>query len=251
MLLLLLKSLLPELENAIKTIRLDDLFQIQTGLLEGPSIDYYTDEQFDKKSQLRILRMGSFNPVTRKLKSKKELDDADKRLNEFRIYREKDKKSRTKILAKEKRVVAPNKILDEDDYVINTRSVGEMPITGYSIRKSSEEGDFKSLGQVSISHHFIVLKPRKSSLPLFVPFLHLMLDVLVDKQLRKIAEDKGFLRSKELRDLQFSIPINYEDQKKVFEKYAALQMKVDEANRTVDNFKNELSQLVELRNDNQ
>lgn len=235
----------------LRKVKLDDVFSIKTGLLELPWDEYYTLDSSGNKMNVRILRMGSFDSYHRKIKTKEQLEKAEERLLEYRKLREKrsgprkEKKSDQRV--GEKKLIDFEKLISKDDYVINTRTLGEeVIINGYSMLKSLSNSEIETLGPLSISHHFIVLKPRKSMLNLHVPFLHMMLDIVVDRVLPTMVESLGVIKAKELKDLEIQIPLDYNDQKILHEQYQILEEDCERASLGLENFK--ISMIQEKNN---
>lgn len=230
--------------NNLKKVKLDDIFSIKTGLLELPGEEYYSLDSSGNDVNVRILRMGSFDSSQRKIKSIDQLEKAEQRLIEFRKQREKQSKStknkKTAPQKKEKKIIDFEKLLDKDDYVINTRNLGDVIINGYSLLKCLNAEELQKLGPLAISHHFIVLRPRKSMLNLHVPFLHMMLDIVVDKVLPSMVESLGVIKSRELKDLEIQIPIDFNEQKTLHEQYQLLEKECEKAGFALEEFKKSL-----------
>jgi hypothetical protein len=228
--------------NNMKKIKLDDIFSIKTGLLELPGEEYYSLDSSGNEVNVRILRMGSFDSSLRKIKPIHELEKAEQRLVEFRKQREKrynlGKNKKTEFHKKEKKLIDFDKLIDKDDYVINTRNLGEdVIINGYSLLKSLTAQELHELGPLAISHHFIVLRPRKSMLNLHVPFLHMMLDIVVDKVLPSMVSSLGVIKSRQLKDLEIEIPLDFNEQKALHEQYQILENECEKAGRALEDFK--------------
>jgi hypothetical protein len=226
----------------MKKVLLDDIFYIKTGLVEQPDEELYWLDSNGNRIRVRTLRMGSFNASTKKIKSIEQLEKAERRLSEIRKLREGKMKPRKykkiETLRLNGRLIDDDKLLDKDDYVINTRNLGEDAIiNGYSLSKSLDENTLQKLGPLCISHHFIVLKPRKSMLNLHVPFLHMMLDIIVDKVLPDLAQTHGLIRTKQLKQLQIQIPLDYSLQEKLYSQYQKLEDRCNSASMELDKFK--------------
>lgn len=228
--------------NNMKKIKLDDIFSIKTGLLELPGEEYYSLNSTGNEVNVRILRMGSFDSSLRKIKPIHELEKAEQRLLEFRKQRERrynlGKNKKTESHKKEKKLIDFDKLIDKDDYVINTRNLGEdVIINGYSLLKSLTAQELRELGPLVISHHFIVMRPRKSMINLHVPFLHMMLDIVVDKVLPSMVETLGVIKSRQLKDLEIEIPLDFNEQKALHEQYQILENECEKASRALEDFK--------------
>ena len=206
-----------ELEKSKKRIKLDDIFQINIGVMDEAGTEYYTDNAYSKENRVRIIRMGSFDPVKKRLKTPAQLDESEKNLKDIR-------KSRLKKITTIKKEVSEAKLLTQNDYIINTRGVKDFPVAGYSMLENLGKKGVPGLDKIAASHHFIVLKPRTTAMKMDVEFLHLMLDLLVDNYLKDIASGlkSGILKSKELKNMTFSIPLDYDAQVNVVEKHKEL-----------------------------
>lgn len=240
LLLPLLDPIIAELDKSNKQIKLDDIFQINIGVMDEAGAEYYVDNAQIKENRVRILRMGSFDPIKKRLKTPAQLDEGDKNLKDIR-------KQRLKKITSFKKEIAASKLLSKNDYIINTRGVKEYPITGYSMLENLGESAEHGIGKVAASHHFIVLKPRTTALKMHIPFLHLMLDVLVENYLKEMAEGlkKGIFKSKDLKNMTFNVPLDFDAQVNTVNRYAELVTKRNMAIAEVSVFKNYLSLSLE------
>jgi hypothetical protein len=229
MLLLLLPPFILNDNTEYISCTLDDLFHIYTGVLDAPNYEYYVkDEGTNEEYPVQILRMGYFNPLRHGLKSLEEIQKIEKKNIELRSIRDNRKKNNKKDEIKVVRQILPDyKLLDENDYLINTRSANELPVTGYSLLEDFNDKIKNQFGHVSISHHFIIVKPRKTSInQSSVQFLHLLLDVFIDKYSNRITQDKSLLKTRDLKSTNVLFPKSLEFQKEILDKFNAIQSEI-------------------------
>lgn len=216
---------------------LDDLFHIHTGVLDTPNIEYYIkSEKTQVEGIVRILRMSSFNPIRHTLKPTDEIELGEKRIKDLRTFREQAQKNSKRqqtqkagsLKIKEDRLALPDyKLLDQNDYLINTRSGGELPITGYSLLEDINKTRIGELGLVSISHHFIIVRPRASVLnQTSVDFLHILLNILINKYSKTLTTTSGLLKTRDLKETRVQIPKSPETQQEIINKYNTVKKEI-------------------------
>jgi hypothetical protein len=89
-------------------------------------------------------------------------------------------------LDQEKPFISEKKLLSKNDYLITIRGQPK----GYSILRSFESKEFKGrFPKIVSTNHFVRLRP-KVVLDMHVPYLHLLLDSIVENQLRNLFEQK-------------------------------------------------------------
>jgi hypothetical protein len=216
---------------------MDDLFHIHTGVLDTPNIEYYIkSEKTQQESIVRILRMSSFNPIQQTLKSTTEIEQGEKRIKDLRTLRNKVysnekqhhfQKANNSKATKERQALPDYKLLDSKDYVINTRSGGELPITGYSLMEGANQSRISELEPVSISHHFIIIKPRASVLnQISVEFLHILLNVFINKYSKTITATSRLLKTRDLKETRVQFPKSPETQQEIIKKYNSIKNEI-------------------------
>ena len=149
-----------------KKLYLKDLFDIQIGLLE----DKYELQEDGLKKNERFFYLRISSLETADWKSVKSIEDLEK--NEERLTQKRERAGR----ADKKSIKIPlpvNRILTKDDYLITTRGV----LRGLSMRNA--EKIFTDSVKMVPSHHFMTLRPRGILSDFSIPYLHLILDTLV------------------------------------------------------------------------
>jgi hypothetical protein len=143
----------------------------------------------------------------------------------------------------------PNhKLIRNTDYLITLRGRPK----GFSMLKSIEPNHPK----LASSNHFIHIRPRQTQIEsMHIPYLHLLLDILVEKKIYTIFEEKkknedtlgrkysayNSFRIQDLRDMKISILKNIEDQKRVFDLFEKKYDELLSANLNIESFVNCLS----------
>lgn len=199
--------------------------------------------------------MASFDPITKTLLEQKEINANQEKVRLLR--KKKIEKNLQKgqhdlinqsIRSKE---VSSNKILTGEDYLICTRRANDKPITGYSLINSAIDLQPESFGPSIIPHHFICLRPRKDIGDLHIPFVHLLLDSIIENQLVPLIEkgNKGILNIKTLKELKVTFPTLYENQEERFSQYQNLKSERNKLDLEIINLKGSLSDdFLELNN---
>jgi hypothetical protein len=221
----------------LKSYLIDDLFECNLGLNEANYGAFLKDGK-----RVTYLKLSSF------LDDEKErnlpIQDYNKRnvLNPG-LFDEKNK-AETNVLNKEgkpKPHVPIKKLLQPSDYLISIRG----RIKGISMLHK-----FESLGEndkLVCSNHFIHLKPRNFILSdMYMPYLHLLLDILVKQMNMDFKESKGgsstnSLKVNDLEKYGINLHTNIEEQKKVFEEYEKRHIEFQQANLQYERFMNQLS----------
>jgi hypothetical protein len=218
----------------LKSYLIDDLFECNLGLNEA---NYGT---FSKDgNRVTYLKLGSFIDDDKNMNLP--IQDYNKRnILDPRIFDE-DSSETNEINEKDKTPVPIKKLLQPSDFLISIRG----RIKGFSMLHT-----FESLGEndrLVCSNHFIHLKPRNYIISdMYMPYLHLLLDILVKQINMNFKESKGgsstnSLKVDELREYGINLHTNIEEQKKVFEEYEKRHIEFQQANLQYERFMNQLS----------
>lgn len=218
----------------LKSYHIDDLFECNLGLNEA---NYGT---FSKDlNRVTYLKLGSFIDDDKNMNLP--IQDYNKRnILDPRIFDE-DSSETNEINEKDKTPVPIKKLLQPSDFLISIRG----RIKGFSMLHT-----FESLGEndrLVCSNHFIHLKPRNYIISdMYMPYLHLLLDILVKQMNMDFKESKGgsstnSLKVDELREYGINLHTNIEEQKKVFEEYEKRHIEFQQANLQYERFMNQLS----------
>lgn len=196
--------------------KLGDLFDIWMGVLDDGA-NFYVEDNDGKKVNARVLRMAVFDPKTKSLLGINEIVANDHKIKNIRSS---EKKSNAK-----NKKINPDKILRAEDYLICTRIHKNENISGYSLIDSPIDLMKNELGPCVVSHHFICLRPIEKTNQNFTPYLHLMLDMLLDQHFSKQIEtgNKNMLNVKTLKNYKIQFPVFYEQQKKLYDQYKELK----------------------------
>jgi hypothetical protein len=235
-----------------REFKLGTLFEISSGVLDDGS-SFYSIDQNGNTVNLTMLRMASFNPVNKTLLEQQDIDLNLEKINRLRktksgLNLQKNTNEYIKQAIKSKEV-SSNKILNGQDYLICTRKANDQPINGYSLINSAIDLQPENFGPSIISHHFICLRPRNDIADNYIPFLHLMLDSIIENQLIPLINggNKSLLKTKTLNQLKVSIPTLYEEQKNIFSDYHNLKSEINNLELKMMNLKGNLSKnFVEL-----
>lgn len=218
----------------LKSYHIDDLFECNLGLNEA---NYGT---FSKDgNRVTYLKLGSFIDDDKNMNLP--IQDYNKRnILDPRIFDE-DSSETNEINEKDKTPVPIKKLLQPSDFLISIRG----RIKGFSMLHT-----FESLGEndrLVCSNHFIHLKPRNYIISdMYMPYLHLLLDILVKQINMNFKESKGgsstnSLKVDELREYGINLHTNIEEQKKIFEEYEKRHIEFQQANLQYERFMNQLS----------
>jgi hypothetical protein len=131
-----------------------------------------------------------------------------------------------------KKAVSKNKILNKEDYLIYTKGVPK----GFSMLNNS----ISESKNLVASHQFICLRPRTELIEVHLPYLHLILDVFVEKKLDQIFKEKEDIKGnkygsfnsitiKEISKIELTILKSVDSQKKVFDQYNKIKEEVEVA----------------------
>ena len=222
----------------LKSYQIDDLFECNLGLNEanygaflkdGKRVTYLKLSSFlddEKERNLPIQDYNKRNVLNPGLFDEKNKADTN-------VVNEKDK---------DKSHVPIKKLLQPSDYLISIRG----RIKGISMLHK-----FESLGEndrlLVCSNHFVHLKPRNFILSdMYMPYLHLLLDILVKQMNIDFKEIKGScltnsLKVDELRNFEINLHTNIEEQINVTKKHEKIHIEFQQANLQYERFMNQLS----------
>ncbi len=233
MLLLLLNEMnechqeIPEAEQAYL---LDDLFDVKLGMIE----DRYHPHTSEGSERVGFLSISSFINVPGK-----DARDWENALDQFNqidesklkkaLHKQQEKKTAQKLKTRSVPLsyISENRLLQRADYLISMRG---MP-TGFSLynTKLVNSGQYRLVA----SNHFVQLRPRTPE-DIYVPYLHLMLDLLIQHHLQPRFDEKlknlksigstayGVINPfsiRDLRGLKLHVFKDINKQKEIYEKF--------------------------------
>jgi len=232
-----------DLPNQTRLYKLEDLFEVSVGVLE----DRCSKTIKNTEEPLIFLRTSSFNEngilydlrtlntINNKIKSK--------RNSKLDLYSSSNSDENLISLDKEK-------ILKPDDYLIYTRGVPK----GFSLMKSN---NIKKLNAVA-NHQFVCLRPRTDIPEMHVPYLHFILDLLVENEfkamygnkLEKFDKKYGLFNSistKEIRKIELEISDSKESQIKIHNRYKEIYNDYEQALSRLDKFKSAINNQLKSK----
>jgi len=220
-----------EIPKAEQAYLLDDLFDIKLGMIE----DRYHPYTSEGSEKVGFLSISSFEDVDGKDAQEDETDEQQfNQIDEVKVKRSLEKQKEKKVTQNPKKQAVPlsyiseNRLLQRNDYLISMRG---FP-TGFSLynTKLINSGQYRLVA----SNHFVQLRPRTPE-DVYVPYLHLLLDLLVQHHLLpsfkvKLEELKasgttgyGVINPfsvRELRQMKLHLPKNKYIQKEIHDKYS-------------------------------
>ena len=215
----------------IKNFLIGDLFEVFSGIVEENHIPILEETQ----EEVVFLRINSLKD--QKFKYKRfELIESD---------RSKDlSNEQTKLSSTQKKTVKKSKILNKADYLIYTKGLPK----GFSMLSNSISESKKLVA----SHQFICLRPRLELIEVYLPYLHLVLDVFVEKKLNQIFKVKEEIKGnkygsfnsitiKEISKMELTILKSVDSQKKVFDQYNKIKEEVEVALTRLDFIKESIN----------
>lgn len=229
MLLVLLLNM-DKLNDEFKEYSFRDLFDLQTGIVE----DKYLPKSAKNKYNIEFLKINSFNE-----------DGSLAEIMKSPIAQKKFGKvgNATNAKKNELKEVSEEKIIQENDFLIYTRGKPR----GFSAHKFSKDLNPKYVA----THHFIYLRPRLNVLDINLSYLHLMVDLFIQKQLtenyeRKIIKNKSSqnignsISIKELKDLKIKLLKDRSAQDQVVEEYKLKLQQYQESLKSLETLENEI-----------
>jgi hypothetical protein len=202
-----------------KTFLIKDLFEVFSGIVEDNHLPILEGTQ----DEITFLRINSLKDQKFKYK----------RFELVESNRSKDSLlESTKQDSTQKSAVKKSKILNKADYLIYTRGIPK----GFSMLNNS----ISESKNLVASHQFICLRPKMELIDVYLPYLHLVLDVFVEKKLDQIFKEKEEIKGnkygafnsitiKELGKMELAILNSVDSQKKVFEQYNKIKEEVEVA----------------------
>jgi len=239
MLLLLLSDLkdVSDLPNQTRLCKIEDLFEVSVGVLE----DRCSKTIKNLKEPLIFLRASSFdengvlvdlqklNAINKSIKTKR-----NSKLDLFS----------SSAIDENLITLGIKKILKSEDYLIYTRGIPK----GFSLLKSNQIDKINAVA----NHQFVCLRPRTDIQEIHVPYLHFILDLLIenefkamyDYKLKKFDGKYGLFNSistKEIRNIELEISDSKESQIKIYNRYNEIYNAYKQAIFRLDLFKNAIN----------
>ena len=214
-----------------KSFLIGDLFEVFSGIIEENHMPILEETQ----KEVIFLRINSLKD--QKFKYKRfELVESDRSKDSLGELKKKNSIS--------KKAVSKNKILNKEDYLIYTKGV---PKGFYMLNNSISESK-----NLVASHQFICLRPRTELIEVHLPYLHLVLDVFVEKKLDQIFKEKEEIKGnkygsfnsitiKEISKIELTILKSVDSQKKVFDQYNKIKEEVEVALTRLDFIKESIN----------
>ena len=219
-----------EIPEAEQAYLLDDLFDIKLGMIE----DRYHPQTAEGSEKVGFVSISSFIVVQSKdALSFQTSTDQFNQIDENKLNRSLNKQLEKKANQKTKKRSVPlsyisaQRLLQPNDYLISIRG---MP-TGFSLyhTKAIKSGQYRLVA----SNHFVQLRPRTPK-DVYVPYLHLMLDLLVQYHLQPQFDEKlKYLKSsgstaygvinpfsiRDLRRMKLYVFKDIAQQQEIYDKY--------------------------------
>ena len=174
MLLLLLNNLF-DLPKGDQNYRLRDLFEINIGLIE----DKFNKMTIESKEEVMFINLKAAEDDNRQISK---LTLIDYHTTNLIDYIELEKKNLPIKIDSSKLGVPDDRVLTSSDYLISIRGRPK----GFSISKSLDPNKRKLVA----SHHFIQIRPMALISHMHVPYLHLLLDIILEMEVHQKFEDK-------------------------------------------------------------
>lgn len=215
---------LPRKEMETKEYLFNDLFEMLTGVVDSKGALRTSEDHSD----IAILRINSFTDEGALIENIETGTDTNSA--------SKSGAGKGDIILSAN-TISESKIITRNDFIIYTRGLPK----GFSALRfvKTEEDRFAA------SHHFIYLRPRLGLINIYVPYLHLMLELFVKKDLAEIYKQKAIdnrstqpagnsISVKELKNLKITLLTGFDAQKKVVEKYERQKSEVKTALEILD-----------------
>ena len=176
MLLLLLNNLF-EMPKGDQNYRLRDLFEINIGLIE----DKFNKMTIESKEEVMFINLKAAEDDNRQISK---LTLIDYHTTNLIDYIELEKKNLPIKIDSSKLGVPDDRVLTSSDYLISIRGRPK----GFSVSKSLDPNKRKLVA----SHHFIQIRPMAliKNMNMYVPYLHLLLDIILEVEVLQKFEDK-------------------------------------------------------------
>ena len=174
MLLLLLNNLF-EMPKGDQNYRLRDLFEINIGLIE----DKFNKMTIESKEEVMFINLKAAEDDNRQISK---LTLIDYHTTNLIDYIELEKKNLPIKIDSSKLGVPDDRVLTSSDYLISIRGRPK----GFSVSKSLDPNKRKLVA----SHHFIQIRPMALISHFHLPYLHLLLDIILEMEVHQKFEDK-------------------------------------------------------------
>ena len=187
MLLLLLNNLF-EMPKGDQNYRLRDLFEINIGLIE----DKFNKMTIESKEEVMFINLKAAEDDNRQISK---LTLIDYHTTNLIDYIELEKKNLPIKIDSSKLGVPDDRVLTSSDYLISIRGRPK----GFSISKSLDPNKRKLVA----SHHFIQIRPMALISHMYVPYLHLLLDIILEVEVLQKFKDKK--EEEEIKGKKYSV----------------------------------------------
>jgi len=187
MLLLLLNNLF-EMPKGDQNYRLRDLFEINIGLIE----DKFNKMTIESKEEVMFINLKAAEDDNRQISK---LTLIDYHTTNLIDYIELEKKNLPIKIDSSKLGVPDDRVLTSSDYLISIRGRPK----GFSISKSLDPNKRKLVA----SHHFIQIRPMALISKMYVPYLHLLLDIILEVEVFQKFKDKK--EEEEIKGKKYSV----------------------------------------------
>lgn len=203
-----------------KTFSIGDLFEIFSGIIE----ENHKSVLEDTEEEVVFLRINS-------------LKDHEYKYKRFELVESDRSKKSLKQSSIQQKAIRKDKLLNKEDYLVYTKGVPK----GFSMLNNSISESKKLVA----SHQFICLRPRTELIEAHLPYLHLVLDVFVEKKLEQIFRAKEEIKGnkygafnsvtiKEISKMNLTILKSVDSQKKVFDQYNKIKVELEVATTRLD-----------------
>lgn len=204
-------------EKETKAFSIGDLFEVFNGVLE----DRHLPLVAETNSEINFIRVNSFSDSN-------VLFDKQK-LGEIQLGQVK-KKENLFTNTYDRKPVNYKKVLIKEDYILYTRGIPR----GFSMLNAPIGNELN----VVATHQFICLRPRTKLMEVHLPYLHLVLDLFVEKDLKKLFDSKliqsgdkysvfNSVSIKEIRDMELTILKLVSGQKKVYDRFCERKQELE------------------------
>ena len=222
MLLLLANNLLVnnlfDLPKGDQNYRLRDLFEINIGLIE----DKFNKMTTESKEEVMFINLKASKDDNSQVSN---LTINDYHTRNLIDYNELERKNLPIINDSTKQGVPEDRVLTSSDYLISIRGRPK----GFSLSKSLDTNKRKLVA----SHHFIQIRPMALISHMHVPYLHLLIDIILEmevlekfEEIKKEEEIKGknysvfnSFKVNDFRDIKINITTDVKLQQDTYDKF--------------------------------
>ncbi len=206
-------------EKETNTFTIGDLFEVFNGVLE----DRHLPIVAETNSEINFIRVNSFSD-SNALFDKQQLDEIQ--LGQVK------KKENLFTNTNDRKPVNDKKVLIKEDYIIYTRGLPR----GFSMLNAPIGNELN----VVATHQFICLRPRTKLIEVYMPYLHLVLDLFVEKDLKELFDSKlikngdkysvfNSVNIKEIKDMELTTLKLVSGQKKAYDRFCERKQEFDTA----------------------